>query len=164
MSAVFDDYPESFPAHSRPSAGRYRLRRDCFACSDDASGARGLPVMAALPAEGLLLLAGRPDALRDEFASACRPVYALGDDPTAAIPTGRVFVQAAAGTDLAAVLAPLGFEIESVPPYAPHAAWIVAGDGSIATALMELDALIAAEGIESAEPQMLRPMGFRGGR
>lgn len=160
-SSDFRNYPESFPAHSRPSAGRYRMRGDCFACRDDAHATATMTIMAALPAERLLMVAGRPAMLDDPDAAGCRPVYAVTDDAPPAIPTGRVFVQGARHADLAAVLAPLGFDIESVPPFARHAAWIVAADGSIATALSNLDALIAADGIDSAEPQMLRPMGYR---
>ncbi len=137
------------------------MRRDCFACRDDDAARAGMPVMAAFPAEGLLMLAGRPETLEDADAAACRPVYALAEDALPAIPTGRVFVQAAKNSDLADTLATLDFKIESVPPYAPHAAWIVAADGSIGTALSKLEGLIATDGIESAEPQMLRPMSYR---
>ena len=65
---------------------------------------------------------------------------------------------------LAEAVTPLGYEVESVPPYAPDAAWLVASDRSIASALSNLKALMATPGLESVEPQMLRPAKSRGER
>lgn len=157
----FPDCPNSFPSHSRGGAPRYRSRSGCFAARTGAPGLEGARVLWSLRSEGLSVYAGAPP-VSVAAEAACRPVYALSDDEPPAIPTGRVFVQATEGIDLAGVVAPLGFAVESVPPYAPHAAWLTASDGSIATSLANLSALMAADGIASVEPQMLRPAADRG--
>ncbi len=140
------------------------MLRDCFAGSSGAAGLEGLSVLATLPGEGMSVFARLHSDLPGAVAADCRPVYAFSDNVSPAIPTGHVFVQAATDVNLAEIVTPLGYEIESVPPYAPNAAWIVASDRSIASALSNLKALMAANGLESVEPQMLRPVTFRSGR
>ncbi len=164
MPVSFRDYPDSFPSHSRPSAPIYRMRDDCFAGLSGAAGLEGMSVLATLPAEGISVFAGPHSALTGAAEAECRPVYAFSGKVPPAIPTGRVFVQGTKDVNLAETVTPLRYEVESVPPYAPHAAWIVASDGSIASALSNLKALMAATGLESVEPQMLRPATLRGGR
>lgn len=161
MSEIFHEYPFSFPAHSDPAARQFRMRRDCFACPDDKEELARLPVLAHLPGEGVKVVAGRLDEMDRSHWADCRPVYAFSDHELPAIPTGRVFVQRAPEIDLAAILKPLNYQVESVPEYAPTAAWIVASDGSIASALSGLGRLLAADGIEAVEPQMLRPASPR---
>ena len=164
MPVSFRDYPGSFPSHSRPSAQIYRMRGDCFAGLSGAAGLGGILVLATLPAEGISVFAGPHSALTVAAEAECRPVYAFSGKEPPAIPTGRVFVQGAKDVNLAETVTPLRYEVESVPPYAPHAAWIVASDRSIASALSNLKALMAVSGLESVEPQMLRPATLRGGR
>ena len=137
------------------------MRRDCFACRDDVAEFAGMPVLATLPAERIMVVSSPHDTIECAISTECRPVYAFSRDAPPAIPTGRVFVQSAKGVNLAETLEPLNYEIESVPPYAANVAWIVASDGSIASALSNLHALMAANGIESVEPQMLRPATYR---
>lgn len=163
VSVSFRDYPDMFPSHSRSSAQIYRMRRDCFAGPSGAAGLAGTPVLASLPAEGISVFAGSRSELTDAAEAVCRPVYAFSEDVPPAIPTGRVFVQAAKDVNLAETIKSLGYEVESIPPYAPHAAWIVSSDRSIASALSNLGDLMAATGLESIEPQMLRPSTSRGG-
>jgi hypothetical protein len=160
----FRDYPDSFPSHSRPSAQIYRMRNDCFAGHSGTAALEGISVLANLPAEGISVFAGPHSALTGAIEAECRPVYAFSRKTPPAIPTGRVFVQGAKGVNLAETVKQLRYEVESVPPYAPHAAWVVASDHSIASALSNLKALMAAAGLESVEPQMLRPAALRGGR
>lgn len=161
---IFRDYPLTFPASSRPSARRYRMRTDCFACPDDASHVAALPVLWSLPDEAIAVVAASPAAIDRPLPEGCRPAYAFSDAESPAIPTGRIFIQRAPTLDLADSLQPLGYDVESVPGYAPHAAWIVASDGSIASALSGLEKLFAAAGIDSVEPQMLRAAAFRARR
>lgn len=161
MPASFSDYPGSFPSHSRASARVYRIRADCFAGLSGSAALEGIAVLANLPEEGISVFAQPHSALAAASEVECRPVYAFSQDEPPAIPTGRVFVRAEPDVNLAAVVAPLGYAVESVPPYAPDAAWLVASDGSIASALSNLTALMGASGLASIEPQMLRPMGYR---
>jgi|tagenome__1003787_1003787.scaffolds.fasta_scaffold19856657_1 hypothetical protein len=86
------------------------------------------------------------------------PVYRAGPGGPIAVPTGRVFVRFQEGTDAASragELAAAGFSIESVPSYAPHAAWVRPGSESVADALVDLDRLRALPGVENVEPQLV---------
>jgi hypothetical protein len=126
-----------------------------------------MPVLAALPAEGISVFGGSPRVLGNDVQPLCRPVYSFSDAEPPAVPTGRVFVQlgkdeSRESVSLAELVGRAGYEVESVPPYAPNAAWVVASDGKIASALANLERLIATPGIESVEPQMLRPAAYRG--
>ena len=152
------DYPRSFPSHSRRPERRYVMLLDCFACRDVASGLEELQVVFSLPGEELTVYRGdSPPASSVDV----RAVYSLGSADSPAVPTGRVFVQAEApGAAIAGTSA--GYAVESEPPYAPNSAWLVASDGSIATALRNLGALAEIEGVASVEPQMLRPATQRG--
>lgn len=116
-------------------------------------------MLASLPGEDLAVFAGPPPA---DVDAEVRPVYAFSETELPAVPTGRVFVQHEAEVDLAERVKGPGYEVESVPPWAPQAAWLVATDGSIATALQNLEALMTLDGIVSVEPQMLRPAARRG--
>ena len=158
MPAYFPGYPTSFPSHSRASSRVYHLRSDCFASASDAAELRTLQVLETLPEEELTVFSGSPPADLD-----CRPVYAFSEEEPPAVPTGRVFVQCAPGASVAEVVDPLGYEVESVPAYAPQAAWLVARDHSVASALSNLPALMAAPGLDAVEPQMLRPAVLRAG-
>lgn len=160
----FSDYPGSFPSHSRASAREYHIRVDCFAGLSSASALQGMSILATLPAEGISVFAEPYTAMVAAPEAECRPVYALSTEEPPAIPTGRVFVEGARDVNLATLIMPLGYEVESVPAYAPHAAWLVASDGRISSALSNLQALMAATGLESVEPQMLRPASYRGRR
>jgi hypothetical protein len=90
----------------------------------------------------------------DESADA--PVYRPGGTGAAAIPTGRVFVRFAEGTDARAradALAAAGFTLEAVPAYARHAAWVRPASGRLADALTGFESLRALPGVENVEPQ-----------
>lgn len=162
MPEPFEKFPQTFPAHSRPLARLYRMRRDCFAAPSNTPGLHEYPVVAELSHEGISVF-GRPLATVSHSASFDSfPVYAFSDSEPLAIPTGRVFVTGAHGVSLEAIVKPLGYEIQSRPGYAPNSAWLVAIDRSIATALANLEDLMAASGLDSVEPQMLRPSHQRG--
>jgi hypothetical protein len=109
----------------------------------------------------------RPDlrtAHVSDEESAAQPGSPVYESPDGALvyPTGKVWIRFAKGTDAhdrAADLAAAGFTIESVPGYAPHGAFVVAGDA--ATALNGMEQLRAMEGVEHVEPQVLREASRR---
>lgn len=75
-----------------------------------------------------------------------------------AVPTGRAFVRFAEGEDAAGHagdLAAAGYEIEEVPSYARHAAWVRPAGGGVVEGLRNLDRLQRVPGVEAAEPQLL---------
>ena len=140
------------------------MRCDCFAAASDAAGLEGVSVLAILPEEGISVFEQPLPDLATSGKAQCRPVYAFSGNQPPAIPTGRIFVQGGKGANLGEIVNALGYEIEDRPPYAPNSAWIVASDRSIASALSNLQHLMAAAGLESVEPQMLRPLNFRSAR
>jgi hypothetical protein len=86
-----------------------------------------------------------------------------GGEPVVA--TGRAFVRFPEGESAEAhreALAAAGFELEEVPSYAPNAAWVRAGDGSVAAALHGIDALARLPGVERVEPQLVGEAARRG--
>jgi hypothetical protein len=137
------------------------MRRDCFAGSSNAAGLDGISVLATLPEEGVSVFDRPHSALTSTALAEYLQVYAFSENLPPAIPTGRIFVLGAIDVNLSEIVERLGYEIESIPPYAPNSAWILASDRSIATALSNLQDLMATTGLESVEPQMLRPSKSR---
>jgi hypothetical protein len=89
------------------------------------------------------------------------PVYE-SENGRLVYPTGRVWVRFARGIDprdRAADLAEAGFTIETIPGYAPHGAYVIAGDA--ASALSGLERLRAVDGVEHVEPQVVQEASRR---
>jgi len=162
MPESFEEFPQTFASHSRPSARVYRMRHDCFAAPSNSPGLDECPLLAELPDEGISVFGRLHATLSNAATSESIPVYAFSDSEPPAVPTGRVFVTGSQGVKLEALVKPLGYEIQSRPGYAPNSAWLVAVDRSIATALANLKNLMNATGLDSVEPQMLRPSQPRG--
>jgi len=94
------------------------------------------------------------------------PVYRRRPGGDAVVPTGRAFVRFPEGESAERhreVLAAAGFELEDVPAYAPHAAWVRAHDGSVSAALHGLGALARLPGVQHVEPQLVGQAARRGG-
>jgi len=86
------------------------------------------------------------------------PVYSAGPGGPLAVPTGRVFVRLSGGMraeDRRREFAATGFEIESIPSYAPNAAWLRPKAGGVARALPAISALKKVPGVVHVEPQLL---------
>ena len=86
------------------------------------------------------------------------PVYELQPEGSPAVPTGRIFVRFAEGTNVDAFeerINQAGYEIIERPAYAPNAAWLGTRSDNIAAALKGIDALARLPDVESVEPQML---------
>jgi hypothetical protein len=113
----------------------------------------------SLDAEGISVCRGdAPEQLEAQQDSVLTPVYRSSPDGPLVVPTGAVFIRFSSQTraaDRAAELAGLGYEIMSVPAYAPHTAWVRAASGDIADALSGLDRLALLADLDNVEPQML---------
>jgi hypothetical protein len=86
------------------------------------------------------------------------PVYRAGPHGPIAAPTGRVFLRFREGTDVERKrdeIEAAGFTLESVPGYAPHAAWLRPTSGRVADALVDLDRLRRLPDVEHVEPQLV---------
>jgi hypothetical protein len=93
------------------------------------------------------------------------PVYRASPGGALAIPTGRVFVRFRDGEHAAGyrdVLSAAGYELESVPAYAPQAAWLRPRSRRITDALADLGRLRDLSGVEHVEPQLIREPARRG--
>lgn len=91
------------------------------------------------------------------------PVYG-SDDGHLAVPTGKVSVRFADGTDArsrADDLKRAGFRIESVPRFAPHTAWVSTEDDDIVRALCGVARLATLRDVVHVEPQLLLPRAAR---
>jgi hypothetical protein len=86
------------------------------------------------------------------------PVYRSTPAAEPVAPTGRALVRfperdrAERHRD---ALAAAGFVLEATLPYAPHAAWVRAASGGIASLLAGLDRLSAVAEVEAVEPQLV---------
>ena len=92
------------------------------------------------------------------------PVY-LQPSGEVAVPTGRAFVQFAHGERAdrhADDLGAAGFDLEEVPSYAPHAAWVRPRGGRVVEGLRLLGRLERVPGVEQVEPQLLSRSAHRG--
>jgi hypothetical protein len=139
-------------------AGVFDHRDDMYAVrvrgSDAAAGSRARIVEGPLTA-----FAVYEERTRTADRSAdTLPVYSAGQQGPLAVPTGRVFVRFTEGIraetrreDLMA----LGFTLESVPSYAPNAAWLALADGTPADALERLEAVAALPDVAHVEPQLV---------
>lgn len=98
------------------------------------------------------------DAPREgEPPTGAYPVYRKADDGALVIASGRCFVRMAEGRRVAELAEPLraaGYEIEKVPSWAPHTAWLTAS--SPAAGLRGLTRLTDLAGLEHVEPELLR--------
>lgn len=147
------DAPRELPASAGGPA--LSLRGDLVAV-------HGLSPGEAPPGARLLLDRGRiavvPSSALPPAPAATGPVYSSADGEIV-VPTGRVFVRFAAGTDAhsrAADLERAGFSIEKVPVSAPHAAWVTARRDGVVAALRGLADLARLLGVDGVEPQWLR--------
>ncbi len=92
------------------------------------------------------------------------PVYRRRPAGEVAVPTGRAFVRFSEGEraeDRREGLAATGFELEAIPRYAPHAAWVRASSSAIEDTLRSLDRLRGLAGVEHVEPQLIVPAHSR---
>jgi hypothetical protein len=151
--------PRQVPAGKQDPGRVYLL-------SDDYYAEHGCPRGTSVP-EAVLTLSGgeimvfrrAPDQspTRGRCGGEVGPVYASPDGPIA-VPTGRLFVRFREGTSAAGRASDIervGFEIEHVPGYAPHAAWVRARESGIAASLGGMASLEAIADVENVEPQML---------
>jgi hypothetical protein len=103
-------------------------------------------------------------ARREPERSSLGPVYRRTGGGLA-VPTGRAFVRFAEGEEAAGhrdELAAAGYELEEVPAYAPHAAWVRPAGGGVVEGLRNLDRLEGLGGVEAVEPELLSEVARKG--
>lgn len=140
------------PRIAAPGGPEYQLSSDLYALPGEAPSD-------AAPVADL----GGVRVYRGAAAPGAGPVYTLAGG-TMAVPTGRAFVRFREGSDpreAEEALGGAGFRIESVPAYAPHAAWVAHQGGSVAEGLQGIDALRQLPGVVHVEPEILTPRASR---
>lgn len=160
MPARFEKsgYPERV-AGSPGAPGPYARVPDCYA----------VPAGGKAPKEGVLLKLGHgaTAVVRSEQPPADPRAVCVYKTPDGGlvVPTGRVFVRFAEGDSAArheGAIKAAGYRVEQVPGYAPNAAWVVASDGEVGTALSRVGSLVTIPGVERVEPQMEGERSTRG--
>lgn len=135
----------------------YTRAGDCFALPLAQAQESRATVLASLQAEDgqvLQLCSGQPEA-GTELA---RAAYRTDPGGSPQVPSGKVFVRFAEGVraqDRAKALAATGCRVESVPAYAPQAAWLAPAGDNPAQALSAIEKLEALPDMVNVEPQWL---------
>jgi hypothetical protein len=98
------------------------------------------------------------------FSFELLPVYAISPDLAPIVVTERVFLclqEQRLIETLRDDINALGFVIDDIPRHAPHCAWLIPKSGRVDDALSKLEGLRALPGAVRAQPQLLRPRGWK---
>lgn len=144
---------------------RLLKRGDRYALRGNISERQAGEVETRLPGDDIYILRGVPpsDLLPDVELL---PVYAGAENAPPAVVTERLFLRLREGMvidSLRGAIDTLGFDIDDIPAYAPHSAWLRPKSGHIDEALSKLDRLRALPGAARVEPQLLRPRSWKQG-
>ncbi len=116
-----------------------------------------------LPGDSVTILRGTPPCDQPPGLELL-PVYSSAKDATPAVVTKRIFLRLQEDTPIDTVrgeIEALDFRIDDVPAHAPHCAWLEPKSGRVDDALGKLDRLRALPRAAHAEPQLLRPRGWK---
>ena len=116
-----------------------------------------------LTGEGVSIQSGTPSS---ELSSDIEllPVYAASKESTPAVVTKRIFLRLDEEATIEGIrgdIEALEYHIDDIPAYAPYCAWLEPDSGRIDEALANLDMLRALPRVAHAEPQLLRPRGWK---
>lgn len=155
--------PQHIEIGDGPRAVRLAKCADLYALRGAISKFRFENVAVRMADDEVSILRGTP-ALELTSELDLLPVYAAAEGSTPAVATGRIFLRLDEDTAIESsrgAIEGLGFRIDEIPAYAPHCAWLVAVSGRIDEALTKLDGLRALPRAANAEPQLLRPRGWK---
>jgi hypothetical protein len=151
---IFSHYPRQLSPSQKQDKAPLRLQEDTYAVHGRQPGSPPAGALFELKQGEIAVYRGNPPPGQEQQVG---PVYALPDGPLA-VPTGLVFVRFKEGTSAAEHREEIersGYEIVQIPGYAPHAAWVRARNGDIASSLQGIRSLESLPGVENVEPQML---------
>lgn len=139
---------------------------------DDLYAIRGTPsdrnlddLDVQLTGDDISILRGTPST-RLASVGELLPVYAASMDSTPAVATKRIFLRLAEDATIDSVIdaiEALELVVAEVPAHAPHCAWLEPKSGRVDEALAKIDSLRALPQTAHAEPQLLRPRGWKRG-
>lgn len=152
-------FPTSFPQSSDAAAARYERVPGVFAVLGPLPDVLQPQLVHSLSSDMVHVCRGAPpDATQWPPSATIAAVYRLRGTGPDAVPTGRVFVRFTDGIpaqERAGDLASAGFQIDSVPGYAPHAAWLKSASEDPGAALARVDALAAVPDVVRVEAEVL---------
>lgn len=161
----FQAYPRELKASTADSDQVCRREELYFAVQELLEEQNDLFVEWRSSGDRITVFRGHPDKLDPApDRRRLRPVYRLLPDGPLLVPTGLVFVRFKEGVpaeDRRRQIAEAGFAVDSIPPYAPHGAWLKPADGEVSSALSGIGALEALPDMVNVEPQLLGPRAQR---
>ena len=161
----FHAYPLVVEAGGSRATLSYSREKLYFAVQGKIAENINLPVKWKSREDAITVFEGEPWNLETAIApERLRPVYRLLPDGPMVIPTGMVFArfeESLKAEERSSQLAEAGYEIDTVPAYAPHCAWLKPADGQVSSGLARIATLRKVPGIVNVEPQMLGPSAKR---
>ncbi len=151
------NFPQQFRSSLAADAPGYRRKPGYYAVHYPSPQGQVPGAEFTLEDGTIAVFQGDPPSNPTSPSTPISPVYAAIPSDLAAIPTGKVFVQFSSGSapDYQSQLTQAGYRIESVPEYAPQAAWLIPASGQIADGLKGLAALDQIPTVTSVEVQVL---------
>jgi hypothetical protein len=162
MSALqqWERCPEFIEIDDKDRSIRLLKCGDRYALRGSLSERQASEVEACLPGDDISIIRGVPPAdLRPEME--LLPVYAAAENTPPAVATERLFLSLRDDLAIDSVrddIDTLGFDIDDLPAYAPHSAWLRPKSGLVVDALSKLERLRALPGAARVDPQLLRPV------
>lgn len=156
--------PEFIDVGDEKGSIRLHKRGDLYAIRGSVSKSMLEDVEMRLTGDGVCILRGTPSSDSTSDLELL-PVYAATRDSMPAVVTRRIFLRLDEDTAIESVrgdIEALDFHIDDIPAYAPHCAWLEPESGRVDEALSKLDSLRALPRAAHAEPQLLRPRGWKG--
>lgn len=155
----FSRYPSQVRASTERPDVRYVHLAGHFAIHGKVPPSLASSVVWLLNEENIAVCRGEAgDQPADSESVTLSPVYALGADGPAAVPTGLILVRFKESVRIEErheALARAGYTVRQTLAYAPHAAWVQASSGGIAEALTGIATLETLPDVVNVEPQML---------
>jgi hypothetical protein len=163
--ACISRFPDRFPLNSQAASPVYVRDDALFAVHDADVDIPGCQCIGELGSGHIRMYRGTlPATYIKNSGKKVTPVYSLSPGGGTAVPTGRLFARFESKTDARAqesALHDIGFNIDSIPPYATFAAWVVSTTGQPEDAMRNIDKIRALQHMENVEPEMLRPITYK---
>lgn len=155
--------PESIEIGDGQKRVRLIKRDDLYAIRGSVSGREVEDLDLRLADDDISIMRGSPSSERRSDRELL-PVYAASEDSTPAVATQRIFLRLTEDATIDSVrseIDALDMLIAEIPTHAPHCAWLEPKSGRVDEALSRIESLRALPHAAHAEPQLLRPRGWK---
>lgn len=161
----FGAYPKELKASTVRSDHRCYRATLYFAVQGKVNSQPELRIVWTSPGDRITVFEGDPRLFRPASAAQrLRAVYQFPPSGPPLVPTGLVFARFEEGSsaeDKRQQIVAAGYDIDSIPSYATHCAWLKAIDGRVSSALGQIREIEALPGIVNVEPQLVGPHAQR---